>query len=107
MHLCNIDQCCSCKNDLDLLTPQAEFSERTNKIIDRYNQQVSKQTFHRLFVFKGLSKESRLFVDAGEEFSDEIVLKLKDGVYRAMMVWIPEGREDCACSVKYFEVKNK
>ena len=43
------------------------------------------QTFHRLFVFKGLSKESRLFVDAGEEFSDEIVLKLKAGVYRAMM----------------------
>ncbi len=105
MHLCNIDQCCSCKNDLDLLTPQDNFSERTKKIIDRYNKQVSNQTFHRLFVFKGLSKESRLFVDAGEEFSDEIVLKLKAGVYRAMMVWIPEGKEDCACSVKYFEVK--
>lgn len=105
MHLCDIDRCCSCKKDLDLLIPQENFSERTKKIITRYNQQVANQTFHRLFVFKGLSKESRLFVDAGEEFSDEIVLKLKDGVYRAMMVWIPEGKEDCACSVKYFEVK--
>ena len=104
MHLCNIDECCTCQKDLDLLKTDDSFSERTNKLILRYNERVSELNYHRLFVFKGLSKESRLFVDAGEEFSDELVLKLNKGIYRAMMVWIPEGKEDCACAVKYFEV---
>lgn len=107
MHFCDIDKCSHCINNLDSIVSCDAFDERKKRVINRYNDQVlNNQTYHRIFVFKGLSKESRLFVDAGEEFSDEIVLNLEKGIYRAVMVWIPEGAEDCACSVKYFKVNN-
>ena len=104
MHFCNIENCCECKNNRDCLSTKRINDKRTVKIMNRFNKKVKDYDYHRIFVFEGLSKASRLFVDSGEEFCDEIVLRLEVGTYRALMIWIPEGKEDCACSVKYFNV---
>ncbi len=105
MHICSVEKCSKCVKNLDTLDINNTLDNRSKKIMTRFNMQITEsQTYHRIFVFKGLSKESRLFVDAGEEFSDELVIELSHGMYRAVMIWIPEGDEDCACSVKYFQV---
>ena len=105
MHITNIERCTECSNNRDCFNTKGIRDKRTKKIMKRYNNKVKCFEYHRMFVFEGLSKASRLFVDAGEEFSDEIVLNLEVGTYRSLMIWIPEGKEDCACSVKYFNVK--
>lgn len=50
-----------------------------------------------------LSSESILFVDPGEEFSEDVTLKLQKGVYRATVVWT-SVKEDCICTTKEFIV---
>lgn len=104
MHLCSFEKCISwdgCKDTFELNNIE---DPRTKLIMNRYNNLMKNEAFHRVLVFRGLSKASRLFVDPGEEFNDELVLELESGVYRALMIWIPEGNEDCACSVKYFKI---
>lgn len=104
MHNCFIEDCSKCIDNRDMITKTEGLDKKGLKLIDRFNRQVNQIEYHRIFVFKGLSKASRLFVDSGEDFSDEIVLNLDPGVYRALMIWIPEGKEDCACSLKYFKI---
>lgn len=104
MHSCNIECHCICKNNRDCLGLEKATNPKLERLMKRFNCKVNRLDYHRTFVFEGLSKASRLFVDSGEEFCDEIVLALDKGTYRALMIWIPEGKEDCACSVKYFNV---
>ena len=104
MHSCNLENYCSCKKNRDCLNIKKTTDPRVIRLMKRFNEKVGYEEYHRTFVFDGLSKASRLFVDSGEEFCDEIVLNLEKGTYRALIVWIPEGKEDCACSVKYFNV---
>lgn len=106
MHNCQIEDHCSLKNNLDIINQSSEFDQKLQEIVKRYNLRVGKEEYHRIFVYRGLSKQSRLFVDPGEEFTDEIVLDLMKGVYRALIIWMPEGHEDCACSLKYINIES-
>jgi len=48
-----------------------------------------------------LSSSTILYVDPNEEFSDDCVVKLQDGVYRAMFV-VTFKNADCNCAMKHF-----
>ena len=48
-----------------------------------------------------LSSSTILYVDPNEEFSDDCVVQLEDGVYRAMFV-VTFKNADCNCAMKHF-----
>lgn len=50
---------------------------------------------------KHLSSETIMFVDPGEEFSEDVILKLSKGIYKATIVWT-SVKEDCICCTKEF-----
>ena len=51
-----------------------------------------------------LCQEGRHYIDPGEEFSEDVTMKLKDeGVYRATVIWTSE-KDDCICACKEFVV---
>ncbi len=52
-----------------------------------------------------LSSATILYLDPNEEFSDDCVAKLEDGVYRAMFV-VTFKNADCNCAMKNFIVDN-
>jgi len=104
MHMCNIEKCFECRDNKEFLINRHIYDTQMKQLINRYNRKINTEEYHKIFVFDGLSKEARLYVDPGEQFSDELVVKLKPGIYRAMIIWIPEGNEDCACAVKYFNI---
>lgn len=62
-----------------------------------------KNLFRRIIKMKHLSSETILFVDPGEEFSEDVVVKLNKGIYRATVVWT-SVKEDCICATKEFIV---
>lgn len=51
-----------------------------------------------------LCQEGRNYIDPGEEFSQDVTLKLKSkGVHRATVIWTSE-KDDCICASKEFVV---
>lgn len=53
-----------------------------------------------------LCQEGRHYIDPGEEFSEDVTMKLKEeGVYRATVIWTSE-RDDCICASKEFVIIN-
>jgi hypothetical protein len=116
MHICNIDCdssiCSDNKKSLindNIINETADPNEKAT--LRRFNENVSNEYYHRIFVFQALSPKSRIFLDSGEEYSDSIVVgDLEPGVYRALMIWIPDenvhhNKEDCACALEYFIVE--
>jgi hypothetical protein len=57
------------------------------------------------FELKHLSSATILYLDPHEEFSDECVVELEEGVYRAMFV-VTFKNADCNCAVKHFFIRN-
>ena len=104
LHLCDLEKCCVCCENKDFIKLSTMQSERLQRLAKRYNEAIEKEIYHRTFIYSGLARASRVFLDPGEEFSDEIVLTLPHGIYRAVSIWIPDGEEDCACAVKYFSI---
>lgn len=52
-----------------------------------------------------LCQEGRHYIDPGEEFAQDVVLKFPDdGVYRATVIWTSEKNDDCICASKVFVV---
>ena len=62
-----------------------------------------KSVFHRSFKMQNLSAEAIMFIDPGEKFSEDIVLNLNPGIYRATAVWTAV-KSDCICATKQFVV---
>lgn len=62
-----------------------------------------KNNFRKILPLKHLSSETIMFIDPGEEFSEDVVLKLKSGVYRITVVWT-SVKEDCICCTKEFVI---
>lgn len=62
-----------------------------------------KDKFRQILPLKHLSSETIMFIDPGEEFSEDVVLKLKNGVYRVTVVWT-SVKEDCICCTKEFVI---
>ncbi len=63
-----------------------------------------KNLFRRLVRLEELCQEGRLFLDPGEEFTQDIAFKLPEkGVYRATAIWISYNT-DCICATKVFTV---
>lgn len=59
--------------------------------------------YRKIVKMQHLSSETILFVDPGEEFSEDITVKLGKGVYKATVVWT-SVKEDCICTTKEFIV---
>lgn len=59
--------------------------------------------YRKIEKMKHLSSETILFLDPGEEFSEDITMKLGHGVYKATVVWT-SVKEDCICTTKEFIV---
>lgn len=59
--------------------------------------------YRKIAKMQHLSSETILFVDPGEEFSEDITVKLSKGVYKATVVWT-SVKEDCICTTKEFIV---
>ena len=51
-----------------------------------------------------LCQTGRHYIDPGEEFAQDVVVKLQEGVYRATVIWTSEGDDDCICATKVFVV---
>lgn len=62
-----------------------------------------KNQYRKIVKMQHLSSETILFVDPGEEFSEDITIKLKEGVYKATVVWT-SVKEDCICTTREFIV---
>ena len=62
-----------------------------------------KGLFRTIVKMQHLSSETILFVDPGEEFSEDITIKLGKGIYKATVVWT-SVKEDCICATKEFIV---
>jgi len=60
-----------------------------------------KPVYHRSFNMQNLSAEAIMFIDPGEKFSEDIVLNLDPGIYRATAVWTAV-KSDCICATKKF-----
>lgn len=61
------------------------------------------QQYHSVFRLDQLCSESRRYIDPGEEFSEDLIIKLEKGVYRATVVWTSVD-DDCICTTKQFIV---
>jgi hypothetical protein len=61
-----------------------------------------KNTYTLLISLKHLSSESILFIDPGEKFTEDTVIRLPDkGVYRASVVFTATNA-DCSCATRQF-----
>ena len=64
-----------------------------------------KTKYHKSFKLQHLSREAILFIDPGEKFSEDLVLKLNNtGVYRVIAIWTAVNA-DCICANKQFVLK--
>lgn len=63
-----------------------------------------KDKFRKIIRLKHLSSETIMFIDPGEEFSEDTVVELKSGIYRATVVWT-SVKEDCICGTKEFIIE--
>lgn len=63
-----------------------------------------KQKYRRIIKLRHLSSETIMFIDPGEEFSEDVVLHLESGIYRVTAVWT-SVKEDCICGTKQFIIE--
>lgn len=63
-----------------------------------------KAQYRKIIKLKHLSSETIMFIDPGEEFSEDIILKLSKGIYKATIVWT-SVKEDCICGTKQFIIE--
>ncbi len=63
-----------------------------------------KAQYRKIIKLKHLSSETIMFIDPGEEFSEDVTLKLSKGTYRATIVWT-SVKEDCICGTKQFMIE--
>ncbi len=59
--------------------------------------------FREIVRLKHLTSETIMFIDPGEEFSEDTIFKLTPGVYRVTVVWT-SVKEDCICCTKEFVI---
>ncbi|MBD5145457.1 MAG: hypothetical protein HDT21_06035 [Ruminococcus sp.] len=62
-----------------------------------------KAQYRKIIKLKQLSSETIMFIDPGEEFSEDVILKLEKGIYKATIVWT-SVEEDCICGTKQFVI---
>ena len=67
-----------------------------------------KNTFRTCYKLSYLSEESILYIGAGEEFSEDIIVNMDNpGVYRAILIVTAKDKAcDCICISKQFMVSN-
>lgn len=63
-----------------------------------------KTQYRKIIKMRHLSSETIMFVDPGEEFSEDVILKLDKGIYKATIVWT-SVKEDCICCTKQFIIE--
>lgn len=63
-----------------------------------------KTQYRKIIKLKHLSSETIMFIDPGEEFSEDVTLKLNKGIYKATIVWT-SVKEDCICGTKQFIIE--
>lgn len=63
-----------------------------------------KGKFRKIIRLKHLSSETIMFIDPGEEFSEDVLITLKPGCYRVTVVWT-SVKEDCICGTKEFFIE--
>lgn len=82
------------------LCKQGGFSCLPEHLLD----EEFKHLYRRIIKLKHLSSETIMFIDPGEEFSEDVILKLEKGIYRVTVVWT-SVKEDCICGTREFIVK--
>lgn len=82
---------------LSSLCRQGGFTRLPEHILE----EKFKTQYRQIIKMKHLSSETIMFVDPGEEFSEDVILKLSKGIYKATIVWT-SVKEDCICCTKEF-----
>ena len=82
---------------LSSLCRQGGFTRLPEHILE----EEFKTQYRQIIKMKQLSSETIMFVDPGEEFSEDVILKLSKGIYKATIVWT-SVKEDCICCTKEF-----
>ena len=82
---------------LSSLCRQGGFTRLPEHILE----EEFKTQYRQIIKMKHLSSETIMFVDPGEEFSEDVILKLSKGIYKATIVWT-SVKEDCICCNKEF-----
>ena len=82
---------------LSSLCRQGGFTRLPEHILE----EEFKTQYRQIIKMKHLSSETIMFVDPGEEFSEDVILKLSKGIYKATIVWT-SVKEDCICCTKEF-----
>lgn len=71
---------------------------------DHLLEDCFKAQYRKIIKLKHLSSETIMFIDPGEEFSEDVTLKLEKGIYKATIVWT-SVKEDCICGTKQFIIE--
>lgn len=71
---------------------------------DHLLEESFKAQYRKIIKLKHLSSETIMFIDPGEEFSEDVTLKLGKGIYKATIVWT-SVKEDCICGTKQFIIE--
>jgi len=68
-----------------------------------------KDTFRTCYKLSHLSEESILYIGAGEDFSEDIIIKIDTpGVYRVILIVTAKDKAcDCICRSKQFMIKGR
>ena len=71
---------------------------------DHLLEDCFKAQYRKIIKLKHLSSETIMFIDPGEEFSEDVSLKLNKGIYKATIVWT-SVKADCICGTKQFIIE--
>lgn len=90
----------------------SEYCQSGNEFYpsDIVNSNISykqfKDTFRTCYKFKHLSEESILYIGAGEDFSEDLIIKLDNpGIYRVILIITAKDKAcDCICKSKQFMI---
>lgn len=93
------------------LGAQCKVSAKVGKKLDEFPPGIVPKEFQtfecgkrHVITLDELCQEGRHYIDPGEEFAQDVVVKLSKGVYRATVIWTSEGDDDCICATKVFVV---
>lgn len=62
--------------------------------------------YRKVIPLKHLSKETIMYIDPGEEMSEDVTVKLNKGYYQVSVLWFSIN-DDCICTTKQFVVDKK
>lgn len=82
------------------LCKQGGFTCLPNHLLE----ECFKTQYRKIIKLRHLSSETIMFIDPGEEFSEDVTLKLSKGIYKATVVWT-SVKEDCICGTKQFIIE--